>query len=92
VVLGRDCNLVFAARDAQGAPSQAYRTLVLQETIRRGVLMPSLVVSFSHGDAEVDRTVDAVRGALEVYRRALESGVERFLEGRPVQPVFRPRN
>jgi glutamate-1-semialdehyde 2,1-aminomutase len=92
VVLGRDCNLVYSARDAQGAPSQAYRTLVLQETIRRGVLMPSLVVSFSHGDAEVDRTVDAVRGALEVYRRALESGVERFLEGRPVQPVFRPRN
>jgi glutamate-1-semialdehyde 2,1-aminomutase len=46
--------------------------------------MPSLVVSYSHGDAEIDRTVEAIRGALEVYRRALESGVDRFLEGRPV--------
>ena len=27
-----------------------------------------------------------------VYRRALDGGVERFLEGRPVQPVFRTRN
>jgi len=91
-VLGRDCNLVYSARDPDGNPSQAYRTLVLQETIRRGVLMPSLVVSYSHGDAEIDRTVEAIRGALEVYRRALESGVDRFLEGRPVKPVFRPRN
>jgi len=91
-VLGRDCNLVYAAKDASGVPSGVSRTLVLQETIRRGVLMPSLVVSFSHGDAEIDRTVEAIRGALEVYRKALESGVERFLEGRPVKPVFRPRN
>ncbi|HEX4439275.1 MAG TPA: glutamate-1-semialdehyde 2,1-aminomutase [Thermoanaerobaculia bacterium] len=92
VVLGRDCNLVYSARDASGAPSQAFRTLVLQETIRRGVLMPSLIVSFAHGDADIDRTVEAIRGALEIYRRALESGVESFLEGRPVKPVFRPRN
>jgi glutamate-1-semialdehyde 2,1-aminomutase len=63
----------------------------LQETISRGLLMPSLVVSFSHGAAEVDRTVDGVAGALEVYRRALEDGVDAHLLGRPVQPVFRRR-
>jgi glutamate-1-semialdehyde 2,1-aminomutase len=91
-VIGRPCNLVYAARDADGNPSQAYRTLVLQETIKRGILMPSLVVSYSHGDADVDRTIDALRGALSVYRQALDGGVERFLEGRPVQPVFRTRN
>jgi glutamate-1-semialdehyde 2,1-aminomutase len=88
---GRDCNLVYAARDAAGQPSQAFRTLVLQETLKRGILMPSLVVSFSHGDDDIDRTVEAVGEALSVYRRALDGGVERFLEGRPVRPVFRPR-
>jgi glutamate-1-semialdehyde 2,1-aminomutase len=88
-VVGRPCNLVYAARDADGNPSQAFRTLVLQETIKRGILMPSLVVSYSHEDADVDQTVEAVRGALAVYRQALDGGVERFLEGRPVQPVFR---
>jgi glutamate-1-semialdehyde 2,1-aminomutase len=91
-VLGRDCNLVYAARDAEGKPSQAFRTLVLQETLKRGVLMPSLVVSFAHGDEDIDRTVEAVGEALAVYRRALDGGIERFLEGRPVQPVFRSRN
>ena len=54
--------------------------------------MPSLVVSFSHSDEDIDRTVEAVGEALAVYRRALDDGIERFLEGRPVQPVFRPRN
>ena len=91
-ILGRDCNLVYAARDAEGKPSQAFRTLVLQETLKRGILMPSLVVSFAHGDDDIDRTVEAVGEALAVYRKALDGGVERFLEGRPVQPVFRPRN
>lgn len=91
-VVGRTCNLVYSARDADGNPSQAFRTLVLQETLKRGILMPSLVVSFSHEDADIDRTVEAVRGALAVYRQALDGGVERFLEGRPVQPVFRTRN
>lgn len=91
-VLGRPCNLVYAARDAEKNPSQAFRTLVLQEAVKRGILMPSLVVSFSHSDEDVDRTIDALRGVLEVYRRALDGGIERFLEGRPVKPVFRTRN
>ena len=54
--------------------------------------MPSLVVSYSHTNEDVDRTVEAIRGALQVYVRALDGGVERFLEGRPVQPVFPPRS
>ncbi|MEX0878345.1 MAG: glutamate-1-semialdehyde 2,1-aminomutase [Thermoanaerobaculia bacterium] len=91
-VLGRDCNLVYAAKDAEGKASQAFRTLVLQETLKRGIFMPSLVVSFSHRDEDIDRTVEAVGEALRVYRQALDGGIERFLEGRPVKPVFRPRN
>ena len=35
-------------RATRTKPSQPMRTLFLQETIRRGVLMPSLVVSYSH--------------------------------------------
>lgn len=91
VVLGRPCNLVYSARDRDKRPSQAHRTLFLQELVRRGILAPSFVVSFSHGDAEVDRTIEAVRGALAVYRRALEDGVEKYLVGPSVSPVFRPR-
>jgi glutamate-1-semialdehyde 2,1-aminomutase len=84
---GRAANLVYTCRDRDGAPSQMFRTLFLQETIRRGVLAPSLVVSYSHSDDDIDRTVEAIDGALSVYRRALDEGPEAFVVGRPVQPV-----
>jgi glutamate-1-semialdehyde 2,1-aminomutase len=87
-VLGRACNLLYATLDPDGQPSQAYRTLFLQETIRRGVIMPSLVVSYSHADPDIDRTIEAVDGALEVYARALHDGAERHLQGAPSRHVF----
>jgi glutamate-1-semialdehyde 2,1-aminomutase len=88
---GRDCNLVFATCDADGERSQAFRTLFLQEMIERGILGPSFVVSFSHGDDEIDRTIEAVDSSLEIYARALEDGVDRYLQGRPVRPALRRR-
>ena len=90
-LLGRPCNLVFATRDRDRRPSQPFRTLFLQELVRRRVLAPSLVVSFSHSDADIDRTVEAFRGALTVYRKGLNDGVEKYLAGPSVKPVFRPR-
>jgi glutamate-1-semialdehyde 2,1-aminomutase len=53
--------------------------------------MPSFVISYAHTAQDVDRTVAGVAEALVVYRQALEDGVERYLVGRPVKPVFRPR-
>ena len=88
-VLGHPANLVYATCDQDGNRSQPFRTLFLQETIQRGLLMPSLVVSFSHGPEDVRETIDGVAGALQVYRRALDEGVETYLVGRPVKPVFR---
>jgi glutamate-1-semialdehyde 2,1-aminomutase len=91
-VLGRSSNLIYATRDQSKQPSQSFRALFLQETIQRGLLMPSMVVSFSHRDEDIDRTVEAVDQSLRVYRKALEDGVERYLVGRPVKPVFRKFN
>ena len=90
LLLGRPCNLVFATLDADGQRSQAFRTLFLQELIGRGVLGPSFVVSAALSDADIELTVGAVDAALAVYRRALDEGVDRYLRGRPVKPVFRP--
>jgi glutamate-1-semialdehyde 2,1-aminomutase len=91
-VAGKAPNLVYVTRDENGVPSQAFRTLFLQETIQRGFLMPSLVVSFSHGQREIDHTVEAISDALTVYRKALYEGVDKHLRGRPVQPVYRRFN
>jgi glutamate-1-semialdehyde 2,1-aminomutase len=87
-LFGRACNLLFGTKDTEGKPSQAFRTLFLQETMRRGVIMPSLVVSYSHADADIERTVEVVDQALAVYARALSDGVDKWLEGRPSRTVF----
>jgi len=86
--VGRACNLFFSTRDPAGQPSQPYRTLFLQELIRRGVLGPSFVVSYSHQDDDIDRTIDAIDGALAVYARAMSDGVDGLLVGPPSRPVF----
>jgi glutamate-1-semialdehyde 2,1-aminomutase len=90
-ILGRPCCLVFGSRDADGEPSQPFRTLLMQELLRRGVLATSLVVNYSHSDADIDTTIDAFAGAFDIYRRALDEGIDKYLEGRAVQPAIRPR-
>lgn len=90
-VMGRPCCLVFGTRDLDRNPSQPFRTLMLQELLKRGILASSIVVGYAHSEADIRQTVDAFDGALAVYRRALDEGVERYLVGRPVKPVFRPR-
>jgi len=91
-VFGRPCNLVYATRDQDRQRSQPFRTLFLQETIKRGLLMPSLVVSYSHSDVDIQQTINAIGEALVVYRKALDEGIENYLVGRPVAPVFRTYN
>jgi glutamate-1-semialdehyde 2,1-aminomutase len=91
-VVGRDCNLVFETRAPDGQPSQEYRTLFMQELLRRGVLAPSFVVNYSHDEKTIEQTVAAVAEALAVYRSALEDGVERYLDGPPVKPPYRRYN
>ena len=91
-VTGKECNLAYFTRDPDGNPSQAFRSLFLQELIKRGVLAPSLVVSYSHSDQDIDRTIDAIHGALTVYKQALNDGVDRYLVGRPSGVVFRKYN
>jgi glutamate-1-semialdehyde 2,1-aminomutase len=86
--VGFTCNLMFATRGADNQPSQPLRTLFLQETIKRGVLMPSLVVSYSHTDSDIEQTLEAIDGALGIYAQALEDGVDRFLVGPPSRIVF----
>ena len=86
---GRPSNLVYRTLDPQGRPSQPYRTLFMQELIRNGVLGPSFVFSYSHGDADIDQTVAAVDAAARIYARALEDGPDELLEGRSVKPAVR---
>jgi glutamate-1-semialdehyde 2,1-aminomutase len=88
-LMGRDCNLLFGTRDTDKKPSQPFRTLFMQEMIRRGIIAPSFVVSYSHSEQIIDQTIDAAGEALAIYKKALEGDVGKYLEGRSVKPVFR---
>ncbi|MEM9921312.1 MAG: glutamate-1-semialdehyde 2,1-aminomutase [Bacteroidota bacterium] len=91
-VHGHPSCLVFSTRDENKKPSQAFRTLFMQEIIQRGMIAPNLVLSFSHRDADIDQTLEIVEEAAVVYRKALDEGVDKYLAGRSVAPVYRKLN
>ncbi|GAB3296359.1 PLP-dependent aminotransferase family protein [Hymenobacter tenuis] len=90
--LGQPCCLIYTTRDAQGQHSAALRTLFLQETMRRGLLMPSLIVNYSHTEEVIDSVLERLHEVLGVYRKALDEGVEKYLHSRPVLSVYRRFN
>ncbi len=91
-VMGMPSNAVFGTTGPDKKPSQAYRCVLLQELIKRGVIAPSIVVSYAHKDADIDQAIDAFDGAMEVYARALGDGAEKFLVGPPSDMVYRAYN
>lgn len=89
---GPPISLNYLTRDAAGQVSLPMRTLLSQELLKRGVMMPWLAISQSHGPAELQLTLEALDGALGVYAQALDGGVEKFLQGPAIRPVFRSHN
>jgi glutamate-1-semialdehyde 2,1-aminomutase len=77
---------------AEGVPWFELRTLFSQEMIKQGVLMPWLAFSYRHGDAELAKTREALEHALGVCARAIAEGVDKYLVGPAIKPVFRRYN
>ena len=89
---GFGCSPYYTTKDRDGQVSLAFRTLWNQELIKQGVLMPWVALSFAHGDAELEITLNAARAALKVYASALSDGIEKHLVGPAIKPVFRKHN
>jgi glutamate-1-semialdehyde 2,1-aminomutase len=90
--IGYPCNGAIVTKGSDGQVSLPLRTLFMQEMTAHGVLIPSVVVSFAHQQAEVEQTLAAAREAFDVYGRALEEGTDKYLVGPAVKPVFRRFN
>jgi glutamate-1-semialdehyde 2,1-aminomutase len=91
-VEGPAINLNYVARDATGNESSEFRTLWAAEMVRHGVLIPWVSPSLSHGQAEFDLTMGAATKAFATYARALADGIDGYLDGPAVKPVFRKFN
>lgn len=84
--------LNFVCKDSKGYPSFDFRTLFAQEMVKKGILMPWVANSYSHKQKEFDYTIDSINSGLEIYKKALKEGIDGYLEGRPIKPVFRKYN
>jgi glutamate-1-semialdehyde 2,1-aminomutase len=89
---GIACSPYYLTLDSTGANSLGLRTLFSQEMIRNGVLMPWIALSFRHGEAELAITEKALDATFKIYRMALDEGVEKYLVGSAIKPVFRKHN
>ncbi|MCB0668281.1 MAG: glutamate-1-semialdehyde 2,1-aminomutase, partial [Saprospiraceae bacterium] len=67
---GHPACLVCATADHDGPGSQPFRTLMLQEIMRRGIIAPNLVISFAHSEDEIDETIEAFDQTFYIYRKA----------------------
>jgi glutamate-1-semialdehyde 2,1-aminomutase len=91
-VEGYPCSMNYITKNKSGEISMEFRTLFAQELIKHGVMMPYVALCQSHGDIELDMTLSAVRNSLIVYKKALEDGLHKYLEGPSIKPVFRKFN
>lgn len=67
-----------------------FRTLMMQEMIRNGVLFQGQILpTWSHGEFEVEFFLKAFHRSCLVYSQALEKGYSAYLVGEPTKPVFR---
>ena len=91
-VSGAACspNLVVCGKDKK--PSAEYRTVLLQEMLNGGILMPYISIAYEHTETEVEITLEAFRKAMKVYAEALNGDVSVYLNGNTIRPVFRKYN
>lgn len=92
-VFGYSVKPAFVFKDETGEVSMVARTLFLQETIARGLLMPYVVPSYSHKKDTIAFAIECISDALEVMKKAAEGpGMASAIEGGIVKPVFRKYN
>lgn len=92
IVDGIDCQPFFLTFDSQGKSSMEFRTLFLQEMLKHKVLFPCICMSYAHQEKEFQKTLDAITKSLEVYKKAISQGINRYLHSNIVKPVFRKYN
>ena len=83
--------MAYTILDKNLNPSLELRTLFQQELLSPTCLCPDRD-KFSHSQHELDLTEIAVEKAFAVIAKALEFGVENYLVGPSVKPVFRKYN
>lgn len=93
-IMGFNWSVGLVVNGPDERPSMAFRTLIMQEMIRRGVLYQGILSPcYSHTEDDIDWMLQAFDESLAVYSKALDQGgVHNFLVGPEIKPVFRQFN
>jgi glutamate-1-semialdehyde 2,1-aminomutase len=92
-ISGYSVKPAFSFNDEKGEVSMLARTLFLQETAARGLMMPYVVPSYAHKIEDINFAVECIKDALFVMKNAAEgSGIASALNCEIVKPVFRKYN
>ena len=80
----------FSFFNSQKEADSGYRTLMMQEMIKRGVLFQGVFIPcFSHTNEDIIFFTEAFEESIKVYQEAIRDGFFQFLIGEPTKPVFR---
>jgi glutamate-1-semialdehyde 2,1-aminomutase len=92
-LIGYDCFFALVCRGATRQPDDAFRTMMMQEMIARGVLFQGVFyATWSHQQPELDAMAAAFDASCEVYARAIAAGnCDGILVGPACKPVFRKK-
>ena len=92
-IIGFDCNPQILCTRPDGTFWPELHTSFHEEVIARGVLIPWISITYSHGESELAATLEALRHGMRKVCRAIEENrVDDSFEGEAVKPVFRPFN
>lgn len=92
-IIGFDCNPHILCTHTDGTFWPELHTSFHEEVISYGVLIPWASITYSHGDAELEQTFEALQSGIRKVRRVLETeAVGSSFEGEAIKSVFRPYN
>ena len=89
---GPSCSPIYQFKDNDGKISLPLRTLFSQEMIKNKILMPWITLSYRHGEKEFKLTEKALNKVFPIIKLALDNGVDGYLKGEVIKPVFRTHN
>jgi glutamate-1-semialdehyde 2,1-aminomutase len=90
-LVGYPCLPLFGWKGADEYDTLQWKTLLMQELVREGVLTQgTMLLTPAHDDAVIDATIAAFGAAYARMKPALATGsVQGHLEGHVIKPVFR---
>jgi glutamate-1-semialdehyde 2,1-aminomutase len=91
-VFGPACSPRYVTFDSNEKTSLEFRTLFVQEMLKRGILMPWISISYRHTESLLSEIEQALDETFQIYAQALETSPKDFVQGDYLKPVFRQFN